>query len=99
MKKIFFAAVLLCFSLCSLYAQELTMSDFHVDSSDLSAQVHQVADLNGDPCALIKVGLTVPDAKFEGDIVKSEYKDGSEAPVGLLLKPQILLLYVAILRA
>ena len=76
MKKIFFAAVLLCFSLCSLYAQELTMSDFHVDSSDLSAQVHQVADLNGDPCALIKVGLTVPDAKFEGDIVKSEYKDG-----------------------
>ena len=44
------------------------MSDFHVDSSDLSAQVHQVADLNGDPCALIKVGLTVPDAKFEGDI-------------------------------
>lgn len=37
MKKIFFAAVLLCFSLCSLYAQELTMSDFHV--------VHQIYQL------------------------------------------------------
>lgn len=76
MKKFLCATVVLFCSFCSLHAQELTMSDFYVDSSDLAAQVHQVPDLNGDPCALIKLGLAVADAKFEGDVVKFEYKDG-----------------------
>lgn len=76
MKKLCLAVILLCCSFFTLSAQELTMNDFHVDSSDLAAQVHQVADLNGDACALIKLGLAVQDAKFEGDIVKFEFKEG-----------------------
>lgn len=76
MKKIFIVFVLSFISFCSLCAQELVVSNFHADPADLSAVVHQVADLNGDPCALIKVGLTEAGATFEGDIIKAEQKDG-----------------------
>lgn len=74
--KSFIVILLSCFLFGSLHAQELKVSDFHADAADLSAVVHQVADLNGEPCALIKVGLAIADATFEGDIIKSEYKGG-----------------------
>ena len=57
-------------------AQELMVREFRADASDLSAVVHQVADANGNPCALVRLGLAVPEASFEGDIIKSEPKDG-----------------------
>ena len=60
----------------SLSAQELTVKEFRLDDTDISAVKFQVKDLGGDPCALIKVGLAIADATFEGDIVKSEFKDG-----------------------
>ena len=60
----------------SLSAQELTVKEFRLDDSDISAVKFQVKDLGGDPCALVKVGLAVADATFEGDIVKSEFKNG-----------------------
>lgn len=75
MKRVF-VVLLSCLLFGSLYSQELKVNDFHVDSSDLSAVVHQVADLNGDPCALIKIGLAETGATFEGDIIKSEEKGG-----------------------
>lgn len=59
-------------------AQTLKVADFHLDPSDITAQVERVDDLNGDPCALIKVGLSVPDATFEGDVVKVVDKGKSE---------------------
>ncbi len=57
-------------------AQALEVVDFKADGTDLSAVVHQKTDLNGDPCALVKVGLTVADATFEGDIISAERRDG-----------------------
>lgn len=76
MKKLIFSLLITLFSVFLASSQSLDVIDFKADASDLSAVVHQVADLNGDPCALVKVGLTVPNATFEGDIIKSEYKDG-----------------------
>ena len=57
-------------------SQELTVKEFRHDNTDISAVKFQVKDLGGDPCALIKIGLAIADATFEGDIVKSEYKGG-----------------------
>lgn len=76
MKKVILSLIAALFVGAVATAQSLDVIDFKADASDLSAVVHQVADLNGDPCALVKVGLTVPNATFEGDIIKSEYKDG-----------------------
>ncbi len=58
------------------HAQELTVKKFNMDAADISAAKYIVKDLNGDPCALVKLGLVLPDAEFEGDIIQSEYKDG-----------------------
>ena len=44
------------------------------ETKDLDAVVYSVADFNGNPCALIKVGLTVEGATFEGDVIKTERK-------------------------
>ncbi|MCQ2242624.1 MAG: autotransporter outer membrane beta-barrel domain-containing protein [Bacteroidaceae bacterium] len=71
----------------TMMAQELTVKSFALDETDLSARTNQVLDANGDPCALVKVGLVIPNAEFDGYIVKtvaktSEYwvyfTDGSE---------------------
>ncbi len=66
-----FLSVPLC-----LLAQELTVKEFRMDEKDISAVKFMVKDHGGDPCALVKVGLALPDVTFEGDIVKSEYKGG-----------------------
>ena len=55
-------------------AQELTVREFRPDPTDISAVRYEVKDLNGQPCALLKMGLVLDDATFEGPIVKSEYK-------------------------
>ncbi len=60
----------------STHAQEMTVKDFHADLMDASGSIYEVKDLNGEACALIKLGLVLTDVVFEGDIVKSEYKDG-----------------------
>ena len=59
-------------------AQNLKVSDFHADGSDLSAAVERVDDLNGEPCALVKVSLSVENPEFEGDVVKAVSKGKSE---------------------
>ena len=61
---------------CLLGAQELKVLSFQADQGDIAAVKYKVEDANGDPCALVKVGLAVPGATFEGDIVRQEYKDG-----------------------
>lgn len=76
MNKIFIVFALSFMTFCSLNAQELVVGNFHADSADLSAVVHQVADLNGDPCALIKIGLAETGATFEGDTIKTINKNG-----------------------
>lgn len=57
-------------------AQKLTVEDFHADPTDLTAKMKPKTDLNGNPCGLVKIGLVYPNAKFEGNVVSSEYKDG-----------------------
>lgn len=56
--------------------QELSVKDFHIDPSDISAVRYEVKDLNGEICALVKIGLVLQDVTFEGSVVKSEFKEG-----------------------
>mgnify|MGYP004683954661 CR=1 FL=1 len=56
--------------------QELTVKDFYIDPSDISAVRYEVKDLNGEMCALVKIGLVLQNVTFEGSVVKSEFKDG-----------------------
>ena len=74
--KRFVLCAVLSFISLNLFSQELKVKEFYKDDSAIDAIKFQVKDANGDPTALIKVGLTVGDAIFEGDILKSEYKDG-----------------------
>lgn len=76
MKKLL-SVIISLFVWASVSAQQLTVSEFKADPSDMAAVVHQVSDLNGNPCALIKVGLAYDGATFEGDIIKTE-KKGNE---------------------
>lgn len=55
----------------TMVAQELTVKSFSLDETDLSALTNKVLDANGEPCALVKVGLVIPNATFEGYIVKT----------------------------
>lgn len=57
-------------------AQELKVLEFRADPSMTDATRFPKEDLNGDRCGLIRLGLVMPDAIFEGDIISSEYKDG-----------------------
>lgn len=60
------------------WSQTLKVADFHADGADLSAAVERVDDLNGEPCALVKVNVSVENPVFEGDVVKSVFKGKSE---------------------
>ena len=57
-------------------AQELKVVGFHADLSMVDAVRFPKEDLNGERCGLIKLGLVLPDAVFEGDIISAEYKEG-----------------------
>lgn len=69
-------AIAALMSMSMATAQSLDVVEFRTDGSDLSAVVHQKNDLNGNPCALVKVGLAVANATFEGDIISAEQKSG-----------------------
>ncbi len=58
-------------------AQKLTVEFFKALPKDISASQSRRVDLNGKPCALIKVQLLTQDIVFEGNVVKPvEYKGG-----------------------
>lgn len=67
---------LLVFVGVSLQAQDLRVTEFRADMSMTDAVKYPQEDFNGDRCGLIRLGLVLPDATFEGDIISSEYKDG-----------------------
>lgn len=75
MNRVILSAFLSLVSL-SLFSQELKVKEFYKDESAIDAIKFQVKDANGEPTALIKIGLTIADVIFEGDILKNEYKDG-----------------------
>lgn len=57
-----------------MVAQELTVKSFELDETDLSARTNQFLDANDEPCALVKVGLVIPEAEFHGYTVWVEPK-------------------------
>ena len=66
----FILSLFLIFASISLsLAQELTVKSFKLASNDLTAQTQPRKDLNDRNCALIKVGLGLQGAQFEGSIV------------------------------
>lgn len=75
MKRILVLCVLICSSYV-LYGQELKFKRFNADMSMTDATQYPKKDANGVNCGLIKLGLVIPDAEFEGDIIATEYKNG-----------------------
>lgn len=78
MKKYLFLLWLIVFGINYLgYSQKsLKVSDFRLDPQDITALTFLKKDINGTPCGLIKIGLPVPNATFDGSIISSEYKNG-----------------------
>lgn len=56
--------------LVSAVAQNLSVKSLELDVRDLTASHQQVADLNGVPCALLKVQMLDRMAKAEGNIIR-----------------------------
>ena len=74
--KRFFYCLLFSLLTVSLSAQELKVKEL-MATNDLSASQYRRNDINGQPCALIKVGLAAEDATFEGNVIQPvEYKSG-----------------------
>ena len=71
-RVIFFALAMLVTMIVS--GQELQVRSFRLAANDISAVKYQRLDLNGQPCALIKVGLGVQGAKFPGTEVVGDVK-------------------------
>ena len=58
-------------------AQKLTVESMALAGYDISASQYRVNDLNGQPCALVKVQLATRGAKFAGSVIGTpEFKNG-----------------------
>ena len=64
-------SLLLCFLMATwtAWAQKLTVDRMEIAPMDLSASTQPRNDLNGKPCALVKVQLATEGATFDGNIV------------------------------
>ena len=68
--------ILCCMFPDAMLAQELTVKGMQA-TNDLSASQQRRQDLNGEPCALVKVQLAATDVTFEGNVIPPvEYKGG-----------------------
>ena len=76
MKRIVLLIIAIAISLLS-HAQELKVIEFRADMTMTDAVQYPKEDANGERCGLIRMGLVIPSAQFEGDIISAEYK-GSE---------------------
>lgn len=76
MKRLSLLLVTLGMIVASGWSQNLKVLDFHPDLTMTYAVQFPKEDLNGNRCGLILLGLVLPDATFEGDIISAEYKDG-----------------------
>lgn len=70
--------ILLClFVSLQGFSQSLVVESFKANFNDLTARVKERKDLNGNPCALIKVELPIKNVLFEGNVVGDvEWKKG-----------------------
>ena len=73
MRQILF--IITCLFCCNSFAQKLSVESMTALPMDLSASQYERKDLNGQPCALVKVQLATMGARFEGNVVGSaDYK-------------------------
>lgn len=75
MRKLAFLCLALVCAI-TMNAQELKIIEFRADLTMTDAAKNPVKDANGVNCGLIKLGLVIPDAEFEGDILSTEYNNG-----------------------
>ena len=76
MRRFALALAVLLVSGLHARSQELCVKEFKADPADISAVRYEEKDLNGNVCALVKIGLVLQDVTFEGSVVKAEFKDG-----------------------
>ena len=75
MKRLYLI-ILICLLALTASAQELTVKEMKA-TNDISASQYRVNDLNGQPCALVKVQLATRGAKFAGSVIGTpEFKNG-----------------------
>ena len=77
MKRIILLCLLLS-TITGLQAQELTVKSMEVAEGDLTASVHQRLDLNGNPCALVKVLMVDDIDRVEGNVIGEVEDRGTE---------------------
>lgn len=78
MRKIMYKQIFMFLVMASsVHAQELKVKSMVMSANDSSVKEFERQDLNGEPCALIKVRLSSPGAIFEGNIIPpADYKEG-----------------------
>lgn len=77
MKKIL-AVLLAAFVVYGVYAQQLEIESVEVRPFDMGAARNPRIDLAGEPCALVRVEFTSPNAKIQGNVVGDVKYDVSE---------------------
>jgi len=60
-------AFILIGSFSQLFGQELSVKNFKENMTDVSARENQVLDINGDPCALLKIYTGVKGLEIDGN--------------------------------
>ena len=78
MKRYFLYLLLSILAVAGATAQKLTVEQLAAAGNDISASQHRRNDLNGQPCALVKVQLATAGAKFEGNVVGDVRYDAGE---------------------
>lgn len=71
-------AYILIGSFSQLFGQELSVKNFKENITDISARENQVLDVNGDPCALVKIYTGVKGLEIDGNrgIEKKDERSG-----------------------
>ena len=74
-RLILFVSLIICS--VAVFSQQLKVVDpLRKDAMSTDAIKYSKTDYSGNKCALIRMGLLLPNAKFEGDVFHSEYKNG-----------------------
>ena len=75
--RIFSTFLLALLNIAVAFSQKMTVESFEHAPSDLSASTSLRTDLNGAPCALIKVQFPVMGATFDGYVIgNTDYRNG-----------------------
>lgn len=82
--------LLLCWAMLTASAQELKVKSMNAVSNDLTASVEHRLDLNGNPCALVRVIINDSYPQFQGNVIGSVKKDGKQFLVYLSEGTQML---------